>query len=753
MKKSSKGFTLVELLVTIVLLGIVATIVIVNMTSISKNSRDREYEQFRAAVLSAASAYGAQNSDVFANLYVDKAYMYITTGDVIAAGYLDEKLVNPYTKEIIGKNELIKAVLDTATGALKFDYPSENNETEQFLVALDDYVVFGEPYDCMNGIGSYKLALSDENGDLITDVNTLINDYNFTCKYDGAWKEWNETNAWSHDHGGLSVLAGENYIGENGTTTNKGIIKYAENAGTYQIKYSFVSKAGILKEFTRNVTVLDTFTPDLEVKVVPLTNVNPANKYMASVTAAQFNSGTDYKTTENSQLNRTVYKKYKPDIVNGNCSSFTTLAFRPILVGADESNSSYSITRKTDINSGYRGTNVSTETLATNDQDFTKVFVARDGANIYNIKMTTVGHYFKKYILRSEADIEIVQDIYIPACKITGNVADENSYTTSRTISINDTYSPVGIATYDTSDDKKNFETFNRNAAGSTSRYYTAISSTPVASCQPAPLARNTVYIRAINNEGFIGDWTPVNIFITNNLYNVLNSEVGNPCSSKCKAGGSSTALGSLNCYYCAPVKSVKYNGNTFNVLGRTYDGTILSDISLKYTLSGTVVTRWGSWGTQTCDGYYSTSYTYSSTVWQTFKSGIESINKKINSCSSDNMFVRRNFGSDNQGYYWGYSAIPTLSDNSLFQTALTRPYWISRSGSSGFTISVHGPKWSTTRYNYYYYSVDSNGSVIARYAGSQDTLNTMHIMNKNTATICSGGGSTSDPYVIASHC
>ena len=83
MRRNSKGFTLVELLVTVVLLGVVATIVVVNMTGISKQGQDREYEAFRQAVISAATAYSASNDDVFANLYIDKAYMYISGLEIL----------------------------------------------------------------------------------------------------------------------------------------------------------------------------------------------------------------------------------------------------------------------------------------------------------------------------------------------------------------------------------------------------------------------------------------------------------------------------------------------------------------------------------------------------------------------------------------------------------------------------------------------------------------------------------------------
>ena len=54
MKKTSmkKGFTLVELLITIVLLGIIGGIVIYNMTNISRDTKENDYERFIAEIKS-----------------------------------------------------------------------------------------------------------------------------------------------------------------------------------------------------------------------------------------------------------------------------------------------------------------------------------------------------------------------------------------------------------------------------------------------------------------------------------------------------------------------------------------------------------------------------------------------------------------------------------------------------------------------------------------------------------------------------
>lgn len=94
-----RGFTLVELLVTIILLGVIGAIIIYNMTSVSNNSKETEYERFVAKVKSAASVYADTFPEIFNELYVSKAYIYITLEDLVSNGLLDEDLTNPFTNQ------------------------------------------------------------------------------------------------------------------------------------------------------------------------------------------------------------------------------------------------------------------------------------------------------------------------------------------------------------------------------------------------------------------------------------------------------------------------------------------------------------------------------------------------------------------------------------------------------------------------------------------------------------------------------
>ena len=91
--------------------------------------------------------------------------------DIYSDNFLYSLLSNILTNgEVIGyiQDEIDRLEAEKQKLAEEEEAPQvEGNEEESFLVAISDYVVWGEPYDCMQGIGSYELALSDEKGNLI----------------------------------------------------------------------------------------------------------------------------------------------------------------------------------------------------------------------------------------------------------------------------------------------------------------------------------------------------------------------------------------------------------------------------------------------------------------------------------------------------------------------------------------------------------------------------------------------------------
>ncbi len=65
LRKKEKGFTIVELLIVIVIIGILAALVIVAYTGIQSRARDTKGQTDAQAVLKKAEAYAADNNGIY----------------------------------------------------------------------------------------------------------------------------------------------------------------------------------------------------------------------------------------------------------------------------------------------------------------------------------------------------------------------------------------------------------------------------------------------------------------------------------------------------------------------------------------------------------------------------------------------------------------------------------------------------------------------------------------------------------------
>jgi len=116
---NKKGFTLVELLAVIVILGILALITTPVVINIIDDSKNKAYEEQKRLVEGAAERWGVNNLKKLPT--TDGASCYITTETLLNEGYLSSAEINDPTK-----NESIKRyVLITYSSAYKqykYDY-------------------------------------------------------------------------------------------------------------------------------------------------------------------------------------------------------------------------------------------------------------------------------------------------------------------------------------------------------------------------------------------------------------------------------------------------------------------------------------------------------------------------------------------------------------------------------------------------------------------------------------------------------
>ena len=184
--RKKNGFTLTELLVVIAMLAIVGTIIIVNTVSINKRAKDSEYDRMVEMIKNATKTYVSLYPSQFADLYSSKAFTYVKLSAVVEAGLLDEDTTNPYTKEKIDLNDVVKVYIDGDLYEMVYVYPVSEEEknksvwltTNTLTAEVNNYsiVTSANYFYIFDGIyKSYSttaLSLVDEQGQLIQDYST-----------------------------------------------------------------------------------------------------------------------------------------------------------------------------------------------------------------------------------------------------------------------------------------------------------------------------------------------------------------------------------------------------------------------------------------------------------------------------------------------------------------------------------------------------------------------------------------------------
>lgn len=736
-KANKKGFTLVELLVTIILLGVIGAIVIYNMSNISTKTKESDYDTFIAKVKSAANVYSDTYPEAFNELYISRAYIYITLGDLVHSGLLDEDEVNPYTKEKIDLSELIKASLDSTNGAVIFTYPLNEEIKEQQLVAIGDYVVYGEPYDCMRGIGSYELALSDEEGNLIdltgTDENGVknIDKYKFECKMPSQFKD--DSAILNNGNANETRSCGNQACPGLSTTT----------PGNYEIEYTWITDAGIKKSATRMLRVLAQAIPSVKTNVSDYdfgTTNDPNEKVAVSIC----------KNCDKDNF-------YQTKLVNKDTNEWDVLTYQPTIEGADAATTSFRIRKRT--NNPTPGEYVNVTDGFISNFDYSKQ--ADDGDKTYEITAKVVGHYYKNYTYQATnyARIKtelVVPDVYLKALKVKEGTANDSFWTTDNTYSIDsDTaskQSPVGIVQYEYK--LSNDETLDKNIAVTQGNLFNKnekittkqLSVYNNGTCPNTQYEYRYIFFRAKNKDGYVGKWTRYDAKLTNNLSRLIEEKSNVPSSVSDKSTYCNSISG--ECYFTTKQVYVTIKNQKFNVLARyTNDNTLLLTLD---TNTGNKVNplsvRQGYASQQTCDGVFYKYYNYNVANDSIMTEARRWVNQYF---SGDNRIMTPAIPNST-------SSVVTTYNRSLFNkyknaVAGNPEYWLLDQGSSPQIVYLdqphkHGNE-STTIYNAYFYYV-SNMSVNSQYGGQSSYVKP--IVRFKNLYLCSGDGSASNPYNVA---
>ena len=109
-----KGFTLVELIITIGLISILGLVIVMNMGNTLSEEQETQYNQFKKTIEEAACTYielNAAKTDMGANIITTcrNSGCNVPIENILKAGLLKESdLKNPKTQKYINSNEVVK---------------------------------------------------------------------------------------------------------------------------------------------------------------------------------------------------------------------------------------------------------------------------------------------------------------------------------------------------------------------------------------------------------------------------------------------------------------------------------------------------------------------------------------------------------------------------------------------------------------------------------------------------------------------
>ncbi len=106
-----KGFTIVEMLITLTLLASIGLIVGIGLNKTFKSNNDTKIKNFENQIISATDIYVNNHNSLLQELHTTKEIV-IKLEYVIGAGLIDSDLIDPSTNEKVSPEKEIRLSLD-----------------------------------------------------------------------------------------------------------------------------------------------------------------------------------------------------------------------------------------------------------------------------------------------------------------------------------------------------------------------------------------------------------------------------------------------------------------------------------------------------------------------------------------------------------------------------------------------------------------------------------------------------------------
>ncbi|MEG0138642.1 MAG: prepilin-type N-terminal cleavage/methylation domain-containing protein [Bacilli bacterium] len=171
-KKSKLGFTLIELIAIITLLGIIAAIITPVVNNVVKENNLKIYNIQIENIISGAKKWASENVFLMPE---NEETITLTLGNLKKEGYIDDQLINPQTKKEFSNNLIIKII--KVNNKYKYEITddlntdSQNNKNAPTIVLIGENIQYVEINELYEDQG---VKITDKNGDVINDYTKLV---------------------------------------------------------------------------------------------------------------------------------------------------------------------------------------------------------------------------------------------------------------------------------------------------------------------------------------------------------------------------------------------------------------------------------------------------------------------------------------------------------------------------------------------------------------------------------------------------
>ena len=125
---NNKGFTLLEIILVVAILGVITLIAVPSVSSILNRNKNDQYDNLKKSIISAAKMHVSDNRydlGIVCNTTNEKLTLTITLEELVDAGDLTEPIVDPRDNSEIPLDNVVDITYDCSNKTFSYEYKYE----------------------------------------------------------------------------------------------------------------------------------------------------------------------------------------------------------------------------------------------------------------------------------------------------------------------------------------------------------------------------------------------------------------------------------------------------------------------------------------------------------------------------------------------------------------------------------------------------------------------------------------------------